>query len=105
MLDTKGISGQEYKFEGPKEMESFEPRSGVYFLTHEYDNKAYALDIGESKDVKDRIENHTRKNQWIKNVKGPIKFYAYYTEYGKKDTRIEIEQDLRKKYNPPCGDK
>jgi len=59
------------------------------------------LDIGESGDVRDRVENHDRKPCWKRNCSSTIKYAAYYIS-GEKE-RKKIEQAIRKHYKVPCG--
>ncbi|RLF80581.1 hypothetical protein DRN38_03815 [Thermococci archaeon] len=101
----KGKSGRRYEFEGPfKTPNSLENRSGVYAILCRQNDKLYLIDIGESSQVKDRVQNHGRKNCWKRHCEGRIEYAAYYIEYGKKPSRIEVEQDIRDNYQLPCGE-
>jgi len=55
--------------------------------------KLHLIDVGESSEVKTRVETHDRKECWERNCKGIIKYAAYYVEHGKEN------------YNIPCGEK
>ena len=59
--------------------------------------------LGESSEVKTRVENHDRKECWEKNCSGTIKYAAHYIENGQKSSRVEVEQDIRDNYDIPCG--
>ena len=69
----------------------------------EENGNLYLIDVGESSEVKTRVENHDRKECWEKNCSGTIKYVVYYIEYGKKSSRVEVEQDIRDNYDIPCG--
>jgi len=102
----EGKSGSKYNFEGPyPDTSLLEDRSGVYAILCNVGDKLYLVDVGESSEVKSRVENHERKDCWKKNCNGTIKYAAYYIEYGKKPSRAEVEQDIRNNYSIPCGEK
>lgn len=94
-----------YDFEGPySDTNSLEDRSGVYvILDYRDDGKHYVLDVGESAQVRTRVENHDRQECWYRNKKGSIYFVVYYTPSLQQPGRMAIEQEIRDKYNPPCG--
>jgi len=99
----KGKSGRTYKFKGPfKTPDSLENRSGVYVILCRQDSKVNFIDIGESARVKDRVKNHERKNCWKRKCKGRIEYLAYYIKYGKKPSRMKVEQDIRDYYRIQC---
>jgi len=100
-IDVTGKSGKVYTFEGPYSTpEKFQDRSGVYLITCGEDNNA--IDVGESKEVRTRVENHDRSDCWFRNCEAP-RYSVHYVEYGKKPSRMEIEQDIRAEYHFPCG--
>lgn len=104
-VSITGKSGEKYHFEGPYSLtSSLEDRSGVYAILCEKEGKLYLIDVGESSKVKTRVENHDRKDCWEKNCSGTIKYAAYYIEYGKKPSRVEVEQDIRNNHILPCGE-
>ena len=97
-----GIGG--YSFEGPLDDTSdLRNESGVYAILgrRTIHHLWTPVDIGESEDVKKRVENHDRKNCW-KSVGYPYQSYAAY--YCNSDDRTIIETELRNLYDPPCGD-
>lgn len=69
------------------------------------DANTYSLiDVGESSEVKTRVENHDRAGCWSKNCKNTLKYAVYYTPHKQQAGRKEIEQDIRGKFdNIPCG--
>lgn len=97
--------GDDYVFEGPfHDTSSLKNQSGVYvILDKRSDDKHYLLDVGESGDVGDRVENHDRKDCWIKNQKGTLYCAAYYVNEA---SRHRIEQDIRQRRPAiPCGER
>jgi hypothetical protein len=95
----------EHDFDGPFEStDSIEDKSGVYAVLHKKEGKRYLLDVGESSEMKKRLENHDRKECWKKNSKGAIIEYSvYYTPKLDEKARKEIEAKIRTRYSPPCG--
>lgn len=94
-----------YNFEGPfTDTASLKNQSGVYAVlcnSGQGGNQS-VVDIGESGEVRDRVENHDREDCWRRNCSGTLAFAAYYCDAG---SRVRIESELRKRYNPPCGDR
>ncbi len=103
MIDVGG-----YKFEGPYEnTDQLKDRSGIYVILCRNDSssKYLVIDIGESSQVKTRVENHDRLGCWKDNCKGKLYVAVLYTPHKQQSGRKEIEQELREQYNPPCGDR
>ena len=98
------ISVGKYTFEGPyTRTNDLENRSGVYAIHCR--KKNYLLDVGESAKVKERIENHDRKNCWTRNCAGTVTVSVLYTPNHRQSGRMAIEQEIRNQYNPPCGER
>lgn len=97
------ISG--YTFEGPfKTTTSLQNRSGVYaILDYRSNGQYYVTDVGESANVRDRVENHDRAACWKRHTQGTLYYAAYYTPSLQQPGRREVEQKIRTEYNPPCG--
>jgi hypothetical protein len=95
----------EHDFDGPFEStDSIEDKSGVYAVIHQKEGERYLLDVGESSEMKKRLEDHDRKECWKKNSKGAIIEYSvYYTPKLDEKARKEIEAKIRTRYSPPCG--
>lgn len=96
-----------YEFAGPYKLTtSLEDRSGVYaILTPTSTTRYNIIDVGESAKVKTRVENHDRKPCWRRHANnGQILYAVYYTPGLHQTGRKEIEQKIRKQYNPPCGE-
>ncbi len=97
-----GESGKTYKFEGPfASTDELKDRSGVYAILC----GRKVIDVGEASAVKSRIKYHERKSCWRKNCKGEIRYVVYYIKYGKKPSRMKVEQDIRRHHNLYCGRK
>lgn len=95
-----------YTFEGPySSTEYLENRSGVYAILCQVSGENYVIDIGESSEVKNRIENHDRKDCWSKKCSGQLLVCVHYTPNLQQTGRKSIEQDLREQYKPPCGER
>ena len=106
-LTVNGKSGAVYTFDGPySDTDDLKDESGVYVVVCNKSGSYDPLDVGEAAKVKNRIETHTRKKCWSDNCKESIECAVYYIVYGKKPSRMEVEQDIRKNddYNFPCGE-
>jgi len=95
-----------YTFQGWYSYAStLDDKSGVYAIGCEKDGKHTVLDVGEAAKVKERVENHDRKDCWKKNCKGgTIKYAQHLTPNKQQAGRKEIEKEIREKENPPCGE-
>ena len=99
-----GIKIGRYTFDGPYDSpEPLEDKSGVYAVLCLKSDGYYMIDIGESHEPKTRIKTHERKDCWIQNCDGKLRYAVYYTPHLQQPGRMEIEQELRDRYNPPCG--
>lgn len=93
-----------YTFEGPHtNTDNLQDRSGVYAIHCYRDQAYYLIDVGESAQVKNRIDNHDRKDCWTRNCRGTLTVSVLYTPNLQQAGRQLIEQELRNQYNPPCG--
>jgi len=99
------ITVGEYKFEGPyTDATRLENRSGVYVI-HCYRGQGfYLIDVGEATKIKERLDNHDRKDCWNRECMGTLTVSVLYTPNLKKAGRMEIEQDIRDEFDPPCGE-
>lgn len=102
-----GISISGYTFEGPfKAPANLENRSGVYaILDYRSDGKYYVTDVGESANVRDRVEHHDRAACWKRHTQGALYYAAHYTDNAQQSGRKVVEQKIRNQYKPPCGDR
>ncbi len=91
-------------FEGPYQNTSkIEDKSGVYVILCRKNGELTVIDVGESATVRTRLDTHDRADCWRRNCSGTIEYCVYYTANQQQSGRMEIEQDLRAKYKPPCG--
>lgn len=94
-----------YSFDGPYSSESsLRNAAGVYAVLDKRGDSYGVLDVGESGDVKDRVEAHDRRRCWERNARGSIRYAARYTPGVDAAGRRKIESAIRVKYSPPCGD-
>lgn len=94
----------DYEFEGYyKDTNSLQDKSGVYVILCYRNNEYYVTDVGESGEVKTRVENHDRADCWKKNCSGSRVYAVKYTPNAKQEERKIIEKNIREKYDPPCG--
>ncbi|VAX07676.1 hypothetical protein MNBD_GAMMA26-1407 [hydrothermal vent metagenome] len=92
-----------YNFEGPfTSVNQLKKQSGVYVVLGRNSSaeRWNVLDVGESENVHDRVENHDRADCWKKQGYSSIAVAAYYCN---EQQRMRIEKELRKQFNPPCG--
>lgn len=98
------ITVGKFTFNGPYiSTDNLEDMSGVYAIHCKKNEKYYLLDVGESAEVKSRVENHDRKDCWKRNCDGTINYSVLYTLNKQQAGRMEIEEEIRNEYNPVCG--
>ena len=90
-----------HSFEGPYfNTSNLYYRSGVYVVV--CGTPANVIDVGESANVRERVENHDRQTCWSRKCAGTLKYGAHYVQG--EQQRKRVEQSIRKQYNPPCGE-
>lgn len=94
-----------FDFEGPyTDASKLRYEQGVYcILDHRSDGKYFVVDVGESEDVRTRVENHDRGDCWKRNQQGTLTVAVLYTPGMSGDRRRAIESALRDQYSPACG--
>jgi len=97
-----GITIGSYTFDGPfSSSASLQGRSGVYaILGPNGSGGRRIVDIGESGDLRTRIDGHDREACWNRQTSSNWSVAAYYCD---EPTRMRIESILRRQYDPPCG--
>ena len=97
-----GITIGSYSFDGPfSSFADLQRRSGVYaILGPNGSGGRKIVDIGESGDLRTRVESHDREDCWNRQTSRNWSVAAYYCD---EPTRMRIETALRKQYDPPCG--
>ena len=99
-----GITVGRFSFDGPyTSTDSLQDKAGIYAIHCYKDGKYYLVDVGESATVKSRVENHERKPCWQRNCTGTLTASVYYTPNLHQQGRIQIEQEIRDQFDPPCG--
>jgi hypothetical protein len=92
-----------YLFTGPiASIDKLKDRPGVFAIICNVDNEYFLIDVGESSKLRTRIENHYKKDCWIKNCDGQVIIYVRYTTFLKQQSRIIIEQELKALFHPNC---
>jgi len=70
------------------------------------DSSWTVLDVGQSGELGDRIDNHDRRQCWLNNCPNKNVWVCIYPmpskDYSKQD-RLDLERELRDELNPPCG--
>jgi predicted GIY-YIG superfamily endonuclease len=86
----------DYIFEGKYSIdgENVPACSGVYAILTKISDKQFdVVDIGESKNMNERITNHDRKDCWKKKKQGDLYVVVHKEEVETK--RLAIEKELR----------
>ena len=94
-----------YNFEGPyTSTTNLKNQSGLYaILGRKSENQKWnVIDIGESSQVKERVDNHDRSDCWNRQGYSTIAAAVYYCN---EQERMRIEKELRSHFNPPCGER
>jgi hypothetical protein len=100
----EGESGNLYSLEGPFDFESIRDVGGIYVIVCPTPLQTQIVDIGESGQLKTRLDNHERRDCWYRNCNPDrLQVYVFYTPGMSEEHRMEIEADLRSHWNPPCG--
>jgi hypothetical protein len=87
------ITTGKFSFEGPyRSTEMLQDRSGVYvILDKRADGHYYVLDVGESAQVKTRVETHDREDCWERHCRGILYVAVHYTPNLQQPGRSKIE--------------
>lgn len=92
-----------HNFEGPfTSKKDLKNLSGVYVVLGKNLNKYSLIDVGESGNVRERVENHDREDCWLGQTSFP-EYAVLYTPYETQAFRRKIEKEIRERFNPPCG--
>lgn len=78
-----------------------ESRAGVYVIFCDTGDSWGVLDVGESEDVVDRINNHDRRDCWFLNCSGTVRYSATYIS--DPEERHDLENRIRSHENVICG--
>lgn len=96
-----------YTFEGPyMSTADLQNQPGVYVILDKHtDDGWYVIDVGESNEIKNRVESHDRANCWQRNRKGVLGVAVKYTLGWTSQQRRNLESQIREAYSPVCGDR
>jgi hypothetical protein len=96
---------EEYEFEGPyTHTSSLKDDGGLYvLLDRRADGNWYVVDVGESGQIKTRIEGHDRRDSWLRVRTGILGVAVLYTPGWTPDQRRVLERAVRSRYEPACG--
>jgi len=93
-----------YDFDGlSSNAETLIAKAGVYVIWCFKGNLWAVLDVGESENVVDRINNHDRKDCWLKNCQGITRYSATYIFSQQK--RLDLENKIRSQERVACGER
>lgn len=91
-----------YDFDGPySDRNSLRDEAGVYIVLNGYPN-ADVLDVGESQNIRTRLNNHEREPCWIRNNTRGISYAAHYMPNSTQIQRRAVESAIRRQYPPRC---
>lgn len=89
-------------FEGPLSSSALPDCEGIYAVIGAEDGpRCPVLDIGESENIRERVQNHDRVACWVSQ--GRYAFAVYRMPGSSKARRMSLESELRDRFNPPCG--
>ena len=96
-----------FEFIGPfQSTNPLEDRSGVYAILCPTRTSNWNLvDVGESAQVKTRVDNHDRKDCWQINCNTTLSVAVLYTPGLQQTGRRKIEQEIRNQFNRLCGER
>ena len=66
-------------------------KAGVYIIRCKKENGRKILDVGESANVRERIENHEKKECWEQNCRGTILYSATYLSDENERKKLEVK--------------
>ena len=79
-------------------------KPGIFLVTEYLKGRHTILDVGESEEVRQAIETHSRRECWLKNsVKYELRVSVLYTPDLTAAQRAVLEKEFRTKLKPPCG--
>ncbi len=93
---TKIINFENLDWHKCQSTDTFKELAWVYIITNENTNIIY---VWQSWNLKERHSNHHKKNCFI----GKWEKYIYVHLANDKNRRLQIENHLINKFNPPCN--
>lgn len=94
-----------YTFEGPySQTNSLCSQGGNYvILDNRMDGQWWVVDVGESSDIRQRVESHDWAVCWRCNRQGTLGVAVLHTPSWTADHRRLLESRVREAYAPACG--
>jgi len=94
-----------HTFEGPYAHTDYLRRQGGIYviLDKRLDGKWWVIDVGESGDVRERVEGHDRAPCWSSNQQGTLGVAVLYTPNWTAHQRRLLESRIREACSPTCG--
>ena len=77
--------------------------SGIYLIASRHPSGGRWIDVGESRDIGNRLRWHDRKACWIANATGPLGVFVHVEL--NPVLRLSKEYRARVVLRPPCGDR
>jgi len=94
----------DYEFDGAyTDPNRLQTRAGVYVIWCKIGDDWHILDVGESDDVRYRVNNHDRADCWTQNCLGTI--YYSVTYLSDPQERADLEQRIRNSEKVTCGER
>lgn len=99
-ITATGASGTQYVFWVYTWGTTFKAAGGVYLVLRKEQNGNYTIIyVGQTGDLSERFDNHHKASCFTRNSKSHVAARMESAE----STRLSIESDLIKKYNPSCN--
>lgn len=94
----------DYEFDGAYfDTRFLRPEAGVYVIWCDLGNPWTILDVGQSGNVLDRINNHERKDCWFQNCQGIIKYSVAYI--ADQEERRDLVNRIKSREQMACGER
>ena len=96
-----------YEFDGRYlKPDYLQDAAGVYVVWCENMDDLFVLDVGQSGNVKERLQSHERLDCWFCHcLDGQVCYSATYTYNLPEGNRIQIEQLIRQLTKPLCSER
>lgn len=95
-----------YTFDGPfQNTDPLKDNGGIYVILDKQSDGWHVIDVGESGQIKSRIDCHDRSEGWKRYSTGNLGVAVLYTPGWSKEQRCSLESKIRQQYNPPCGER
>jgi len=90
-------------FEGPLKINELKEERGVYsILCKDANGRYYVIDVGMTDNINERIAHHDREECWKRRCPNHLIYVKYLSS---EEDCLNLEKNIRQKYNPPCGEK